>query len=111
MPIYPHTCPDCSTSRDVYRAIADIENAPNCPKCGTRMTRQIAASHVIGDIQPYTTVAADKETGKRVHITSRAKHREFLKKNGYEELGNEKFTPSAPKDKADEPDVPFSIFD
>ena len=109
MPLYPHQCEKCGHTEDVYRAVKDIEKAPK--HCGKKMTRVIGRTHVIGDIQPYTTVAADKETGKRVHITSRAKHREFLKKNGYEELGNEKFTPSAPKDKADEPDVPFSIFD
>jgi putative FmdB family regulatory protein len=111
MPIYAHACPKCGASRDVYRAIKDIENAPDCPKCGTRMVRQISAAMVIGDMQPYMTVAADKETGKRQFITSRSKHREFLKKNGYEELGNEKFTPSEPKEKTDEPDVPFSVFD
>lgn len=107
-PIYEHTCPKCGAHAEVYRAIKDIEDAPL--HCGQKMTRIIGRTHVIADIQPYTTVAADKETGKRVHITSRAKHREFLKKNGYEELGNEKFEPSAPKPKDDTEDIPFDIF-
>lgn len=108
-PIYEHCCPKCGKARDVFRTIAEIDNAPLC--CGAPMSRQVSAPHVVGDIQPYMTVAADKETGKRQFITSRSKHKEFLRRNGYEELGNEKFTPSAPKDKTDEADVPFSIFD
>lgn len=108
MPLYPHQCDKCGATQDVYRQLADIDDAPL--HCGQKMTRVIGRTHVIPDIQPYTTVAADKETKKRVHITSRKQHREFLRRNGYEEIGNEKFEPSAPKPKTDEPDVPFDIF-
>jgi hypothetical protein len=43
---------------------------------------------VIPDIQPYQAVAADVD-GKRPVINSRSRHREFLKRNGYIEVGNE----------------------
>lgn len=42
------------------------------------------------DIKSYKTVAWDKETNKPVYITSRSKHRAFLRRNGYEEVGNDK---------------------
>jgi hypothetical protein len=43
--------------------------------------------HVIPDIQPYKAVAGDM-AGK--YITSRSQHREFLKRNDFTEVGNEK---------------------
>ncbi len=42
--------------------------------------------HVIPDIEPYKAVAGDM-AGK--YITSRSKHREFLKRNNAIEVGNE----------------------
>lgn len=46
--------------------------------------------HIIRDIDPYRTAAADVGAdGKRVVIESRSRHREFLARNGYVELGNE----------------------
>lgn len=44
---------------------------------------------VQADIQPYISVAFDKETGKRAEIHSRKQHREFLRRNDYVEVGNE----------------------
>lgn len=49
--------------------------------------------YVIPDINPYQAVAADKETGKCPTIMGRRQHREFLKRNGYEELGNDPVRP------------------
>lgn len=43
---------------------------------------------VIRDIDPYRAAAADKSTGKRPIIGGRRQHREFLRNNGYVELGN-----------------------
>lgn len=42
--------------------------------------------YIIPDIQPYKAVAGDM-AGK--WITSRSQHREFLKRNGFQEVGNE----------------------
>lgn len=42
--------------------------------------------YIIPDIKPYKAVAGDM-AGK--WITSRSQHREFLKRNGFQEVGNE----------------------
>ena len=47
---------------------------------------------IIKDIEPYNAVAVDVATGKPPLIGGRAQHREFLKRNGYIEVGNEKQT-------------------
>lgn len=51
------------------------------------------APYVIPDMPEYRTVAADKNTGKRVNIGGRRQHREFLQRNGYIEVGNERMSP------------------
>ncbi len=88
MPVYAYRCCKCNKSFEEYRSIDDRNTMPDC--CGA-VERTYTPHRVIADIEPYTTVAADKETKKRVRIGSRREHREFLKRNGYEELGNEKF--------------------
>lgn len=50
------------------------------------------------DIHPYQAMAHD-HTGKAPMITSRKEHREFLKRNGYQEIGNE--MPKATRQQAD----------
>ncbi len=60
--------------------------------------REAADSHSIGlqiikDIDPYRAVAVDVATDSAPAIGSRREHREFLKRNGYHEVGNEKIGP------------------
>lgn len=50
------------------------------------------APMVIGDIEPYRSVAADID-GKRHMIGGRRQHREFLQRNGFTEVGNEQMKP------------------
>ena len=50
---------------------------------------------IIRDIDPYQAVAVDVATGKPPRIGSRSEHREFLKRNGYVELGNERIKPKS----------------
>ena len=45
-----------------------------------------SSRHIIFDIDPYKAVGGDM-AGK--YITSRSKHREFLKRNDFQEVGNE----------------------
>lgn len=47
---------------------------------------------IIPDIQPYKAVGFDVATGGAPAIGSRREHREFLKRNNYIEVGNEKQT-------------------
>lgn len=49
----------------------------------------VSGIQIIKDISPYQAVAVDKRTGKAPVIKSRREHREFLKDNGYVEVGNE----------------------
>jgi hypothetical protein len=42
--------------------------------------------HIIGDIEPYQAVGPEYGTW----ITSRSKHREYLRKHGLQEVGNER---------------------
>lgn len=62
-----------------------------CPDTGKwvekrRETRKSAAPNVISDIEPYRVVGP--EYGKV--ISSRSKHREYLRKHNLVEVGNEK---------------------
>lgn len=57
------------------------------------LVRSDAAPMVMSDLAEYRTAAADKETGKLAHIGGRRQHREFLRRNGYEEVGNEYVRP------------------
>jgi hypothetical protein len=52
---------------------------------------------VIRDIEPYRAVATDIALGRPPEIMGRAQHREFLKRNNYNEVGNE-----MPKPRRDE---------
>lgn len=57
------------------------------------------AHYIQPDIQPYQAMAFDQATGKAPVITSRREHREFLRRNGYQEIGNE--TPKVVRQQAD----------
>ena len=96
MPMYSVRCDVCGEVQDIYRSLAEWEDLPDC--CGKRVTRQISAPMIISDIQPYQAIAADVKTGTAPVIRSRSEHREFLKRNGYVEVGNE-----MPKPKPFEP--------
>jgi len=49
-----------------------------------------AGPQIMRDIDGYKTVAGDiANDGKRIHIGSRSRHREFLRDNGYVEVGND----------------------
>lgn len=48
---------------------------------------------IIRDIEPYKTVATDIACKGRTVIGGRRQHKEFLKRNGYFEVGNEFVAP------------------
>jgi hypothetical protein len=66
---------------DAVIPVTDGSNFYESPPQGPQIMR---------DIPGYTTVAGDiANDGKRVHIGSRSRHREFLKDNNYTEVGND----------------------
>ena len=87
MPIYEYVCGKCGKDQTAYRSIDERHNGPDC--CGQRAEKVISRHMVNADIQPYRAVAADKRTGKCPVINSRKEHRDFLRRNGYEEIGSE----------------------
>lgn len=95
MPLYTYRCPGCERTETAFRKI-DLRNvAPTCA-CRHRalgaysMDRIIEAPMVTPDIGAYQAVAIDVATGKPPVINSRSAHRDFLKRNGYQEVGNER---------------------
>jgi hypothetical protein len=52
-----------------------------------------AGPQIMSDIPPYRTVATDVATGQRAVIGGRRQHREFLRRNGYVEVGNDYVPP------------------
>ena len=90
MPIYSLQCSvGCDREQDIYRTIAERDrDLPLC--CGAVMTRKIVAPMVAPDIGPYQAVAVDVATGRAPVINSRSAHRDFLKRNGYTEVGTER---------------------
>lgn len=95
MPIYAMRC-SCGAEQDIYRSVADMDrDLPTC--CGEPMTRKVCAPFVAADLPAYQAVAVDKATGKMPVIDGRVQHREFLRRNGYVEVGNEKL-PDKPRE-------------
>lgn len=89
MPTYEYRCRTCSKEKSEYRTIENRNQAPIC-YCGGEMMKVISApAMVMPDIAPYKAVAGDQRW-----ITSRAKHREFLRSNDLIEVGNEWRPPS-----------------
>lgn len=61
---------------------------------------------IIKDIDPYKAVGGDVALGgKTPNIMSRREHREYLKRNGFVEVGNEKQEQKPYEDRSIEADV------
>lgn len=88
MPLYQLTCPHCGRSDEVMRSLKHWgEPWPDC--CGEPMRQVLSAPYVAPDIQPYRAMGVDVATGECPVIGSRSTHRAYLKRNGYEEVGND----------------------
>jgi hypothetical protein len=68
--------------------------------CNGRLVRKRKAARpssagpqIMSDIAPYRTAATDVATGQRTVIGGRRQHREFLRRNGYVEVGNDYVPP------------------
>ena len=93
MPLYDARCSTCGTTHEFFARVADRHDTPVC--CGAPAALVISPPMIQSDIEPYRAVAVDVATGKPPVIGSRAEHREYLKRNGYVELGNDKPRPKA----------------
>lgn len=98
MPLYSFRCA-CGHETEEFRKLADFDRA-GPPHCCQPMERIISAPRVMSDIEPYQAMGTDIATGKRPMISSRSQHREYLQRNNYVEVGNERPKPR----KAIEPD-------
>ena len=94
MPTYVYACPGCEKRIETHRRIAERDDCPVCTGCGGPTERRITAT-MVSVFNPYRAVAIDKESGERPVIRSRAEHEAFLRRNGYEEVGND--TSMAPR--------------
>lgn len=88
MPLYQYHCETCGTRCDCFANVEERHSA--APSCHGKMKLEIMATYVSADIQPYKAMTGDV-AGK--YITSRREHREFLKRNGLVEVGNEPIKP------------------
>lgn len=89
MPLYDLQCRDCGDTIEQHIPLSDFDKPlPKCG-CGGERFRAIRPLRVISDIEPYRAMGTDIATGKAPMITSRSQHREYLKRNGYVEVGNE----------------------
>jgi hypothetical protein len=95
MPSYTAECGICGDLQDYVQTIDRHADTPEC--CGKKMRQVIGPPQIVKDIEPYRAVAADID-GRAPIIKSRREHREFLKRNGYVEIGND-----VPKPKKYEP--------
>lgn len=88
MPLYQYRCTACDQTAERFTTVN--ERHIDAPLCHGRMQLEIMPTMVMPDIAPYKAVAGDK-AGQ--YITSRAEHREFLKRNRFVEIGNEPVKP------------------
>lgn len=89
MPIYVMKCTTgCGRLEEIYRRVAEMDkDLPSC--CGASMERQICAPFVHADLPAYQAMAMDSKTGTAPMIEGRVQHKEFLRRNGYVEVGND----------------------
>jgi putative FmdB family regulatory protein len=87
MPIYRYRCPFCLGEQDEYRKIAERDQAPECHR---RSMERVIMPTMVSVFNSYTPIAADKDDGKRRVIRTKKEHEAFLRRNGYEEVGNDK---------------------
>lgn len=98
MPTYVYACTACRRRIEAVRRVAGRDECPACA-CGAPTERRIVPT-MVSVFTPYRAVAFDKETGERPLIKSRAEHEAFLRRNGYEEVGNDASMAPLPQEEA-----------
>lgn len=92
-----HPVTGCACTQDEFEAAGGKLKEPELVKHKWFNSPQDGAvnggGQIIKDIEPYKSVAVDKNTGHPPVIGGRRQHREFLRNNGYVEIGNSYVTP------------------
>ena len=71
---------------DAHRRVEDRNEAPECHG----PMQRVLTSFRVSVFQPYVTVCHDKDSGKPMRIRNRSDHEAFLRRNGLEEVGNDR---------------------
>jgi len=88
MPVYTYKCRACGLVGTAYRKVADRHAA--APIHCELPTELVITPTMVAVFSPYQTVAHDKETGKPMRIRTQREHEAFLRRNNFEEVGNDK---------------------
>jgi putative FmdB family regulatory protein len=83
MSLYDYKCWKCGKTQEAHRSIAERYNGPEC--CGAPTEKQVSHYHVAPMFNAYRAVGHERG---RV-IKNRDEHRDYLKRYGYEEVGND----------------------
>jgi hypothetical protein len=82
MPLYEYEC-GCGERKEAVRTVANRRRAPK--HCGKPMTLQVTASYSVwGVFQEYRAIGRGRPL-----IKTRQQHKDYLRINGYEEVGND----------------------
>lgn len=82
--LYEYQCQKCGGMKEAIRSVANRKRAPK--HCGKSMTLQVTASYSVwGAFQEYQAIGRG-----RPMIKTRQQHKDYLRINGYEEVGNDK---------------------
>lgn len=96
--MYSYKCLACTSRRDIFKPLAELNRSESCENCQAKMERQLAAPAVIGDYAGYTCPITNE------WIEGRRAHQENLKKHGcrvYESGETETFRQSKRKEEAE----------
>lgn len=78
-------------TRSTYIYDAELDAMVQIRGPGSNYYEPKSGLQIIRDIEPYRAVGSDVASdNKRPVITGRRQHREYLARNGYVEVGNEK---------------------
>ena len=77
MPLYEYKCkcPECFKRFERVLPLAEYDKIQSCPECGQPALKQLSASQISMDYQPYHCPITGKYIdGKRAHKENLAKH-------------------------------------
>lgn len=106
MPLYRYRC-ECGRVSDEYRRVNDRDRAPECHG----LMQRVITPTMVSVFNSYLPVAAEKDGGEVRPIKNKKEHEAFLRRNGYEELGNDRPRILSREERAekwnDHPDAPM----